>query len=99
MPQRAPDQRVGDLRQRGGGSETPQGGSDSHPEHGEDGGLGPCWVWLSEELQGHLAVRLDHGLHRGLLGGVLDRVNVYAVSSVVGLRVRGKDEIDRQVKT
>ena len=47
---------------------------DAVPDGGqcEDGRLVPGWVGLAEQLEGHLAISLDHGLHSCLLARVCD---------------------------
>ena len=65
-----PEERVRDFDQRRGGYDSLQGGTDSHPEGGENGALASGRVGLSEQLQRHLPVGLYHGPHGCLLGGV-----------------------------
>ena len=65
-----PEERVRDFDQRRGGYDSFQGGTDSHPEGGENGALAPGGVGLSEQLQRHLSVGLYHGPHGCLLRGV-----------------------------
>ena len=81
-----PKHGAGHLDHRGGDREASQDIAKPHPKVCQDSTLCSRCVWLTEQLQRHLAIGLYHGLHGRLLSRVSHWVYVHAICSIVSLK-------------